>query len=378
VRETLTDVKVKRLKAAPPGKRYDVWDALVPGLSIRVTDRAQKSWTIVGRLRGKPLRVKVGTYPAIGVAAARRLARSAIEDLAAGKHPKYGRPEIALVSKAFGLFVEGKQSGWSKAYLAGVRSAERLYIKPALGNLLVDQVSRRHVAAMIAPIAAEHPARANTILSHVSAFFRWCLERELVSQNPAAFMQPSNEKSRDRVYSDAELRAIWKASEAALSWPYGPFVRFLLVTAQRRAQVRDMKWAEIDEARGLWTSRTKENRLHPLPLADLANEILADAHRLGEYVFSSTGKRGLSNMSYLARKIREAPGTPKDFRLHDLRRTAATRMAEIGVKPWVIDAILDHVAGGVSGIYNRYSYLDEMRQALSLWSLRLRKILAVR
>lgn len=375
-RETLTDRRVKALRPAAKGTRYDVWDAIVPGLSLRVTENGRKSWTVVGRLNRKPIRVTIGPYPALGVADARTRAREKILLLVDGKNPRRSPRTTPTVKKALDDYLATRK--WTDRYRASVDSALEKYIRPALDQLYIVDVERRDVRELVAAVDKEYPARAHSVLSYVSGFFTWAVDKELVAASPCAGMRaPSDLRSRDRVYSDPELRAIWAACETQpLRVPYGPFVKFLLVTAQRRSQGVYMKWTEVDDARGLWTSATKQKRLHPVPLSEIAREVLAGVPKRGEFVFSYVGKKPLNNLSYVARKVREAAGTPRDFRLHDLRRTAATRMAELGVSPWIVDAVLDHEAGGVTGVYQRYGYVEEMRHALSLWSNRLREILA--
>lgn len=374
-RATLTDVAVKRLPRAPQGKRYDVWDALVPGLSVRVTDRGVKSWTVVGRVHGRPVRATLGAYPDLGVADAREDAREALKAMARGIHPRRlnRASEITLVNDILPDYLKTRK--WTKLYRASVDSALKLYVQPALGRIPIEQVTKRDVAAMLAPISEKYPPRAGSVLSHTSAFFAWLLERDVIEANPCTTIRQPQLKSRDRVYSDPELRAIWQAA-LAIGRPYSQFIRLLLVTAQRRDQVGKMQWTQIDEGRRIWTSATKEKRLHPVPLSDLALSIVAECYKLGPFVMSVSGKRGVTDYSWIAKTIREGKGVPLDFRFHDLRRTAATRMAELGVKPWIVDAVLDHVQGGVSGIYNRYSYLDEMREALALWATRLPTIVS--
>lgn len=375
-REVLTDVRAKKAKPAPAGKRYDLWDALVPGLSLRVTDRGAKAWTVVGRLHGKPLRATLGAYPDLGVQAARGRARTALEALADDRDPRRTRrAELVLMTKALDDYEEMRAAKWGKGYLSNFRSARRLHVDKALGALLVRDVTRRDLSDLLLEIAKQHSGLANSIRGHLSAFFQWALDAGLIEANPATKLRAAEIRTRDRVYSDPELRAIWKQT-TAMGYPYGPFIKFQLVTAQRRGQVRNFRREEIDEARGVWTSFTKEKRLHPVPLSPLALEILDAAPKRGAYVFSIEGKRALTNMTYAQRKTKEGEGVPADFRFHDLRRTAATRMAELGVSPWIVDAVLDHVAGGVSAIYQRYSYVDEMRHALTLWSDRLREVIS--
>lgn len=374
MRVALTDIACRRAK--PRAARYDVWDAIVPGLTLRVTPAGAKSWTVVSRYRRKPLRVTLGPYPALPLAGAREKARETLEALQMGRDPRYART-ATNVATAFKEFAEGGK--WTPEHRINLLSALRVYVEPAFGRMLVTEVRRRDVAELLERIAKKHPARANSVHGYLRAFFRSLLERDLIEESPVASVRrPAEHRSRDRVYSDAELRAIWSATDRALGWPYGPLVRFLLVTAQRRGQAMKMRWTDVDEARGIWTSATKEGRLHPLPLSELAAEILVACPRYddGPYVFALMGARPATNIGIATDKVRAFPGAPSDFRLHDLRRTAATRMAELGVAPWVVDAILDHAAGGVTGVYQRYGYVEEMRHALSLWSDRLRVILA--
>ena len=377
-RENLTDVKVRKTKPAAAGARYDVWDSLVPGLSLRVTETGRKSWTVVGRVNGTTVRATLGPYPALGVSDARERARETLRAMYDGRRPVPRRSSLTL-GDALDDYLKAKASTWKPSHATNVRSAFAVHVRPALKDFRLRAVTRGDVHELLDAVAEKHPVTANRVLAYLGGFFAWAVEREKADTNPCSGIRPpGEERPRDRVYSDPEIRAIWKACDTALGWPYGPFVRFLLVTAQRKGQVVRFEYDQIDEARNVWTSRTKEDRLHPTPLSDLALEILADAkeNRRGTFVFSVLGERGVTNLSYLARKIREAEGAPQDFRLHDLRRTAATRMAELGVSPWIVDAVLDHVAGGVTGVYQRYGYVEEMRTALHLWSRRLREILA--
>lgn len=368
-RETLTDVKVRALRAAEPGKRYDVWDALVPGLSLRVTDRGRKSWTVVSRLRGKPVRVTLGAYPALGLQTARNRARPTLEAISAGQDP---RDRGLSFGAALDLYLAERKTGWGERHDRNVRCALDLHVRPKLGKRWLADVTRGDVATVLARIG--QPVNANRVREYVSGFYSWAAERELVEANIVAPISRRTEKSRDRVYTDPEIRAVWNGCDS-LGWPYGPLVRFLLVTAQRRGQARDMRWDAIDSERKVWNSPTKAKRLHPVPLSDLALELLEDAPKRGPVVFSVLGEHGITNWSYPTTKLKLVERVPPDFRLHDLRRTAATRMAELGVVPRVIDAVLDHVQGGVSGVYQRYGYLEEMRAALALWARRLREIL---
>jgi integrase len=228
----------------------------------------------------------------------------------------------------------------------------------SLHPMPVDQIQRRHVASML-PKAGARNARAA-----LSACFNWAIREGLADANPVAGTNRPTVRSRDRILTDAELAAIWHACR---NDDFGRIVRLLLLTGQRRDEVGAMAWAELraHPEPGVWVipgARTKNKRAHEVPLTSAMLRLLPE--RRGEFVFG----RFKSWSHAKAALDRRSVG---DWRLHDLRRTAATRMADLGVQPHIIEAVLNHVSGskaGVSGIYNRSTYSGEKRRALELWS----------
>jgi len=193
--------------------------------------------------------------------------------------------------------------------------------------------------------------------------------------SPAAKVKAQGvEVARERVLSDSELKAIWEACDKQ-GWPFGPFVKMLIVTAQRLREVSHMRWEDIHD--GVWTlprDITKPNRTHEVPLSPLALELLEGAPRLGDYVFmSGRTDRPISGFSQTKKRLDAVSGV-SDWRYHDLRRTAGTNMARSGIAVSTISRVLNHKEGGVTAIYNRYSYLDEKRHALATWARRLTEI----
>jgi integrase len=174
--------------------------------------------------------------------------------------------------------------------------------------------------------------------------------------------------SRDHVLTDQELSAVLKALGQD---QFSNIVRLLVLTGQRRNEIGGLRWSEVDFDRGLIVlppARTKNKRAHELPMSKQVRAILDRQPRRSEFVWGrrwtswSNGKDDLDQL--LSTSIR-------DWRLHDLRRTAATMMAELSILPHIIEAILNHVSGhraGVAGIYNRARYETEMRQALQRWA----------
>ena len=180
--------------------------------------------------------------------------------------------------------------------------------------------------------------------------------------------------------SDEELRLVWSC--AGENGDYGAIIRLLILTGQRREEVGAMRWSELDLDKSLWrieAERTKNGLPHDVPLSDVALDLLA-AHgrREGrdlvfgsrEGPFQGWGNAKIALEGRIRAKLGEKSGL-KPWRLHDLRRTAATRMNELGVLPHVVEAVLNHISGhkaGVAGVYNRASYAAEKRQALDLWA----------
>ena len=203
---------------------------------------------------------------------------------------------------------------------------------------------------------------------------------------------PSPELHRDRVLSDDELRAVWMAAEE-IGWPFGRIVQLLILTGQRRDEVGEMRWSEVDFAHEVWTmprERIKTDAAHDVPLSSLALAHLASYPRVkgrAGYVFSLTGERPVSGFSKakerldrlalaaLRRRAGERGARPEEitlapWRLHDIRRTVASGMARRGINLPVIEKVLNHTSGtfaGVVGVYQRHSFADEKRKALETW-----------
>ena len=233
-----------------------------------------------------------------------------------------------------------------------------------------DSVTRRQIAEGLALIEAEKGAvAARCARSAISSMFTWAMrEGHAIAVNPVSGTNPPPEPpSRARVLSNEELRELWLALGTD---QFSDIVRLLVLTAQRREEIGGLRWTEIDLAVAtiaLPAERTKNRRAHIIPLSSLAGEILARQPRQWPWVFGNA-RRSFTNWGDPKRGL---PALRAPYRLHDLRRSAATGMAELGVLPHVIEALLNHVSGhraGVAGIYNRATYAREMREALERWA----------
>jgi integrase len=239
-----------------------------------------------------------------------------------------------------------------------------------LHRLRLAEIDRRTIALRLAEIEQRSgPVTRNRVRSSLSAFFNWAVREGLIEVNPVAGTGKADEgHCRDRVLSQGELGEVWRALGQD---QFSDIVRLLILTGQRRVEIGGLRWSEFGRDLIVLTpARTKNKRLHELPLSRQARAILERQPRRRDLVFG-VGAGGFTNWSDGKAALDERVKLKAKWRLHDLRRTAATMMAELGVLPHIIEAILNHVSGhksGVAGIYNRAKYQDEMRSALQRWA----------
>jgi integrase len=233
------------------------------------------------------------------------------------------------------------------------------------------EIDRRAIAELLGEVErTSGPVARNRLRASLSALWTWAIAEALCETNAVSGTAKANEApSRDRVLTVAEIRALPKEPKV-----FADIVLLLLLTGQRRDEIGRLEWREIDLDAGAITlppERTKNSREHIIPLSRQAAAILQRQPRDGAFVF---GRRGYANWP------RESLRLPQGTRPHDLRRTAATGMAELGVLPHVIEAVLNHASGhkaSVAGIYNRARYLEPMREALALWANHVEQITSV-
>jgi integrase len=218
-------------------------------------------------------------------------------------------------------------------------------------------------------------SRARAMLSCLSKMFGWLAQRRKVEKNPCdGVHRPETPKARDRVLSNAEIVSFWRACDQ-VGEPFSQALKLLLLTGSRLNEVAGMRRDELSED-GAWKipgTRTKNRKPHVVPLPPMARDILSTvtpiAGKAG-FVFTTTGASPISGWSKTKRRI-DATMETSPWRLHDLRRTAATGMAKLGVAPHVVEAALNHISGAkadVAGTYNLYAYEPEKKAALEAWA----------
>jgi integrase len=237
------------------------------------------------------------------------------------------------------------------------------------------KITRRDVIEILDRTAARAPYLANRLRSQLSTLFKWAIGRGIVNASPVTGIAPPGaEESRDRLLTAQELAAVWRACDG-LGWPYGPIVRLLVLTAQRRGEVAGMTWSSISHNEALWTlprEATKAKRIHDVPLSAPALAIIAELPMFAgtDLVFPAMRGGGpVEDFSHTKVKLDRLSGV-RDWRFHDLRRTTADGMARLGHPPHVVAAILNHSPGptlGITSVYVRYRFTDERRLAMDAW-----------
>jgi integrase len=280
-----------------------------------------------------------------------------------------------LAAEAFGTevgrYLDRKQAGMKARPFAEVVRHLRKQAAP-LHRFRLVEIDRRAVATLLAEIeTASGPVARNRARSSLSAFFAWAITEGLLDANPVQGTAKANEGgSRERVLTREELGKLWAALGQS---GYSDIVRLLLLTGQRREEVGALQWSEVDFARKMIVlppTRTKNKRQHELPISRQALAILQRQPRRNDTNFLFGAERGFRNWGK-AKLALDKRLKISDWHLHDLRRSCATGMAELGIQPHIIEAVLNHVSGhkgGVAGIYNRAKYAGEMRDALQRWA----------
>jgi integrase len=363
-KRALSDLTVKRVK--PPTKgQVDIFDAGYPGFALRVSYGGGKSWVYFYRIGNRLRRRSLGTYPAVTLAEARQLWRDAKHQVSLGRDPGWHR--------ASDLNFESVAREWLKRDQADKRSLKEVTrivekeLMPEWGQRSIRDI-RRHDILVLSDRIADRGATtmARRVMAYVHRLFRWAKSRDLIEANPATDLpKPGREIARDRVLTDAELAAVWKAA-VEIGWPYGPVVQLLILTGARRAEIAELKWSEIHGSTiKLSGARTKNAEAHDIPLCEQALGVLAQLPRIAgsEYVFGKPLRSG----AWSNAKIKFSAVKIQPWRIHDLRRTVSTGMNELGTDPHIVEAVLGHTVKGVADVYNRAKYEAAKRAALEAW-----------
>lgn len=382
----LTEREIDRL-ACPPGKRdCMVFDTEQRGLAVRVVASGSKSYLAQYVAAGRKRRVPLGSVDAISLAAARTAARAVMGQVAGGTDPATQRKAAAEDAKVEAqrerMTLDRLVDDWTRLHLS---TRKPRYQAEAAGtikrvfkdwlNRPAERLARKDVVQLLDRLP---PSMARATAAYGRACYGWGAKRESVPGNPFVSLPVQATTKRDRVLDDAEVARVWEAA-AATPAPFGPMVRLLLLTGQRREEVGGMAWVEVSADLATWTipgERTKNGVPSVVPLSapaqDMLRARLADVReqRRGLVFPGEGGKAAFAGWSKCKAKLDKDSGVT-GWRLHDLRRTVATGLQRLGVRLEVTEAVLNHVSGtrgGIVGIYQRHDWKAEKRAALDGWA----------
>jgi integrase len=379
----LTKTAVTSLKLAAGKAEHFEWDDDLPGFGVRLRGGGAR-WVVQYRVGSQQRRESLGDVRKVAVEDARKIARNRFARVELGSDPMAEKKKARAVAAASKMTLEAAAERYLAAKQHAVRpatlKAARLHLGThwkSLASHPIDTIKRVDVAARLQEIISEHGrTSAGRARSNLSALFGWSMREGLCEANPVIATNDPEEgiAPRDRVLSDRELAAVWRACE---NDDFGRIVKLLILTGCRREEIGGLRWSEIDLDAGIMTipgERTKNHRALSLTLPPAALDILRSAPvRAGrEFAF---GERGgsFSAWSYATKamhvRIITAEGKPlPHWTLHDLRRTFRTGLGRLGVAPHVAERVVNHVKGGVEAIYDRYRYEGEITAALALWA----------
>lgn len=389
----LTDAKIKGLRPPPTGQ-IEIKDAVVPGLRLRVGASGVRTFLLRKRVAGVVRNITIGRYSdRFGLAEARKKARIVLSDIEAGGDPYEHAPKSvrgAAAGTLRGMWPDYKAAKADRRSIAEIERVFTRHILPQFGDRLPETITRAEITRFIDGIAAQTPVMARNILGQFSSFYGWAMPRlERLQANPCRDAgRPPPPKPRDRVLSPEEVGLLWNilGDEGP---PFGPAIKLLLLTGQRRNEVFSADRAELDLDAKLWTipvERSKNGVAHLVPLSPAALEVLGGLRldEESEKLFASRGndQTGPSGFSKAMVRLRTAldaqvDGPVPHWTLHDLRRTVATGLQRLGVRLEVTEAVLNHVSGsraGIVGVYQRHNYFDEKKEALQAWAHEVKRL----
>jgi len=367
----LTQASIAKLPTDKPDAVY--YDDELPGFGIRVRAGGSRNYIVRYRQGGLERRHTVGSVSVLSIEEARKKARKVLVAVDEGRDPTADKATkrasaSLLFSSVAADYLEAKRSALKpRSLVESTRYLNRDW-KP-LHGLPLGTVSRAIVSSHLREIAKKGGPTANRARGVLSAMYSWAIGEGLCETNPVdGTNKPDEGRSRDRVLSDPELAAIWNA---ATDSDFGRIVKLLMLTAQRRNEIGELRWSEVDMTAATITlpaQRTKNGRAHTVPLSADALEVLRSIPHRNERDLVFGGAGVFAGWSSSKVGLDEKLGSAvKSWTLHDLRRTGATRLADSGVQPHIIEAVLNHIGGhkgGVAGVYNRSMYEPEKRAAL--------------
>ena len=386
--QSLTDPFIMVLKP-DLDKAYEVFDARVGGFSVQVYPSGKKTYFVNYNLGGKRKRIRIGEPKLMKISEARTLAMQEKEKVKSGIDPKLEREqevkaqtrrhEISFANIA-DIFIqryciEDKNLKSTSEYK---RQLDK-YVIPQWGHRNIEDIKRLEVTALLDDISDNHgPYQANRVLATIRKLFNWACMRGTIAFVPIVAGMARTETPRERVLTDEEIVKFWDGCEK-IKYPFGKLFQLLLITGQRRSEVANMKWSQINMTDKVWTlppHSTKMKRAHLVPLNKMAIDILEMLPKYAnrDLLFPTAwdNDRPVSNFEQAKKRVCELE---KHWQLNDVRRTVRTNLSVLKIQPHISERVQGRVDNTVQRHYDIHDYVDEKRDALEKWSDRLTSIL---
>lgn len=404
--------------------RHVLWDHETKGLGLRVYPPlegrpSRKSFVLSYRIGSRKRLLTLGDYGTLTLDQARQDAKDRLREVKReGRDPlaeKRAGRAANTVAELVALYIERHAKLTKRTW----REDERVLLKdvqPKIGHLKIAEVKRADIIDLLDKIADRAPVAAARTFEIVRKMFNFAIERGQIEQSPChRIPSPAKAKRRARVLTPAEIKTLWdgldndelkdlKGLPVGVGRPLRLAIRTLLLTAQRRGELAKAEWKNLDLEKGIWvipSEDAKNEREHHVPLSVDARQAFKELRRVAierEEKRAAAQERKLpahyeptfvlpnpsGDGPIRAHAVTRAYGRLcKALKLagitvHDLRRSAATGLAEQKVPRLVIGKILNHTDKGVTAVYERYEYADEMRAALDKWARQVRKVLAAK
>lgn len=392
----VVNMTARFLETLKPGALAVEWfDEDTRGLSLKLNPGGAGTWYYHYTRRADAIRrrIQLGKLPALPLKDARTKARKMAGLVADGKDPA-GDRRAERDALSVNELAERFLAEYASAKRTGKRQRQALEkdVLPLIGKAKAAAVRRDEIARITQRMVARGVTiGASRTFEIVRKMFNWAVANGLIEQNPCLGMEkPFKTRKRERVLSHDEIRAVWHDlddEKTPISRDGRDVLKLCLITGQRLGEVTGMIREEIDVSKAVWTIpswRSKNGHAHRVPLSDLAFDVIraASARAPTEFLFPGYGKDDALRSSSVGKAVRRWRDEKKmqHWTAHDLRRTVATCMADVGVPPHVIGHVLNHRAVTQSSItdqvYNRYTYDREKREALEKWSANLTAIVS--
>jgi len=374
----LTKHIIDDLKSSDKDAFY--WDTDITGLALKVTPKGKKTFLVQYRPggRGTPTRkMTLGPFGNVTLHKAKTEATRILGLRAEGRDPVFEKQQ-ARQRVDSNKFVDVANDFLTK-HVSQNRTVDETArilkrdVLPKWGRRSIHDIGKRDVNDLLdAVVARGSHVMANRLLAALRKLFNWCVSRGTITTSPCSGISaPHREKARDRVLGDDELVSILNSAKQ-MGGAFGAIIQILILTAQRRNEVSEITWSELDLDNNQWEipgTRTKNEKPHFVHLSRQANAVFSSTEHIGEFVFTSNGRTPFSGFSKSKKRLDKLSGV-SNWRLHDIRRTVVSRMAKLGIAPHVADKISNHQSGTISGVaavYQRHEFIDERKNALDAW-----------